>query len=490
MISNSRSGGILLHITSLPNEQGIGTIGKEAFEFIDFLKKSGLKIWQICPLGPTGYGDSPYQTFSAFAGNPLLMDLEDFIARGLLNEADLEKLREFPQDKVDFGSLFVTKNQLLRKAYEQFQKDAEYDDFCREYVFWLHEYALFMAIKDYFGGNSWSEWPGDIKLRNPLQMEQFSISLLNEVDYYKFLQFIFWQQWQKLHNYASEKGISIFGDIPIFVAFDSADAWSNRHLFHFDENGNPTAVAGVPPDYFSATGQLWGNPLYDWNKMKETKFDWWKQRFAHTLQMFDLIRVDHFRGFAGYWAVPAGEPTAVNGSWQPALGDELFTNLQQEFGEMPIVAEDLGVITDAVIALRDKFGFPGMKILQFAFDGEDDNPYLPQNYEENCAAYTGTHDNDTTLGWFQKISKAEKKRICDYLYCSDNDVCWSMIQAIWKSKAKIVVAPLQDFLELDSEARLNTPGVAAGNWQWRLRDNQIDDRLVQKIRKLTEASGR
>ncbi|MDO9576421.1 MAG: 4-alpha-glucanotransferase [Candidatus Cloacimonadales bacterium] len=485
-----RAGSTLLHITSLPNRQGIGTLGKEAFEFIDFLKESCQKIWQICPLGPTGYGDSPYQTFSAFAGNPLLLDLEDFVARGLLNQADLENLREFPQDKVDFGSLFITKNKFLRNAYERFQKDAEYDDFCKKNVFWLHEYALFMAIKNHFGGNSWSGWPVEIKLRDPLQMEQFSISLLNEIDFYKFLQFIFWQQWQKLHEYAQQNEITIFGDIPIFVAFDSADAWSNRHLFHFDENGSPLIVAGVPPDYFSATGQLWGNPLYNWQKMKENNFLWWKQRFAHSIKMFDLIRVDHFRGFAGYWAVPAEEKTAVKGSWQPALGNELFTAMNSIFGEMPIVAEDLGVITDDVIALRNKFGFPGMKILQFAFDGGDDNPYLPQNYEENCAAYTGTHDNDTTVGWFQKISEAEKKQVCDYLFCSEIDVCWSMIKAIWKSKAKIAAAPLQDFLELGSEARLNTPGQAAGNWQWRFTKDQIDEKLVQKIKMLNRVSGR
>lgn len=482
---DARQSGIFLHITSLPNQQGIGTLGKEAFEFVDKLSKADQKIWQICPLGPTGYGDSPYQTFSAFAGNPLLLDMYDLVQRALIETYDLENLSDLSLENVDYGSLFVEKNKLLKKAYYSFEKNENYDQFCNENEFWLHEYALFMSIKDHFGGSSWNSWPTDIKLRSSLEMERFSVNLVDEIDYYKFLQFIFWQQWNKLHSYAAQKGVKIFGDIPIFVALDSADAWSNRHLFHFDENGNPRVVAGVPPDYFSATGQLWGNPLYNWQKMQEDEFSWWKQRFGHSLKMFDLIRVDHFRGFAGYWAVPFNEETAVNGSWQSALGMELFSVLNATYGNMPIVAEDLGVITEDVIELKNKFGFPGMKILQFAFGGGDDNPYLPHNYEANCAAYTGTHDNDTTLGWFNKISKEEQKQVCEYLNCEENEICKAMIQSIWKSRANIAVAPMQDWLELGSEARMNTPGKAAGNWQWRMKADQFNAILIARMKELT-----
>ncbi len=486
----NRKSGILLHITSLPNRQGIGTLGKEAFDCIDFLKKTGTSVWQICPLGPTGYGDSPYQCFSAFAGNPLLLDLHDLVGRELLEESDLQILEELSQEKVDYGSLFIEKNKLLKKAYKRFDKDENYDGFCEENEFWLHEYALFMAIKDQHDGTSWNNWPQQTKLRDPLEMEKLSINLIDKIDYYKFLQYIFRQQWSKLHDYARQNGIEIFGDIPIFVAFDSADVWSNQHLFLFDENGNPTVVAGVPPDYFSVTGQLWGNPLYNWQKMQENNFSWWKERFAHSLKMFDLIRVDHFRGFAGYWAVPASEPTAENGKWEQALGFELFEELQQKFGTMPIVAEDLGVITSDVIALKDKFGFPGMKILQFAFEGGDDNPYLPQNYEENCVAYTGTHDNDTSKGWFEKLPDAEKGRVCDYLNCDESEICRALIKAIWQSRANVAIAPLQDWLELGSEARLNTPGTSGGNWQWRFGMDQINQELLKRMKTLNQENAR
>lgn len=485
MLANKRESGILLHITSLPNEQGIGTLGHEAKEFVDFLVNCGQNIWQICPLGPTGYGDSPYQTFSAFAGNPLLLDMVNLVEKGLLKSKDLEILRHYPREKVDFGEIYRTKNRLLKKAFLGFKKDDTYQKFCDENDYWLHDYALFMAIKDKFGGKAWSDWPRELKLKVALQLEQLGTSLLESIEYYKFLQFVFMQQWTKLHSYASGKGVKIFGDIPIFVAFDSADAWSNRHLFHFDENANPTVVSGVPPDYFSSTGQLWGNPLYNWQKMKETNFFWWRKRFEHSLKMYDLIRVDHFRGFAGYWAVPAGEKTAVHGSWQPAPGNELFSALTETFGNLPVIAEDLGVITEDVIALKNKFGYPGMKILQFGFGSGNDNPYLPHNYPTNCVAYTGTHDNDTTWGWFIKLPEDEKRQICAYLGCKENEICHAMIKAIWQSKARIAIAPMQDWLELGSEARMNTPGKASGNWQWRVRKERLDHILSAKIRELT-----
>lgn len=490
MITERKQSGILLHITSLPNKQGIGTLGNEAYDFIDKLTRAGQKIWQILPLGPTGYGDSPYQTFSAFAGNPLLLDMNDLVKRELLQISDLENLKNLPEEKVDFGSLFIEKNKLLKLAFVKFQRAVIYDVFCSENEFWLHDYAFFMAIKDHFNGKSWHKWPKEIKLRNPFTLNKLKSKLINEIEYHKFLQFLFWQQWQKLHFYAKQNDIKIFGDIPIFVAFDSADAWSNQDLFQFDKAGNPTAVAGVPPDYFSATGQLWGNPLYNWHKMKENNFIWWMQRFRHSIKMYNLIRVDHFRGFCQYWAVPFGEKTAVNGSWQPALGEELFSTLKMDFDSIPIVAEDLGVITDDVIALKEKFGFPGMNILQFAFDGSETNPYLPSNYEENCIAYTGTHDNDTTRGWFQKLSTKEQTQICQTLKCRQSEICFAMINAILASKGDITIIPLQDWLELGSEARMNTPGTDVGNWQWRLLKNQFNIEVVKKIKETTKVFGR
>jgi 4-alpha-glucanotransferase len=482
----SRSNGVLLHISSLPNHQGIGTFGQEAYDFIDFLNETNCGIWQICPLGPTGYGDSPYQCFSAFAGNPFFIDLEKLIEIGLLTNEDVNIFDTLPVEKVDYGRLIPMKNEILKKAFQNFNHSPEFNTYCTENSFWLDDYTMFMALKEHHDGHAWSSWPEEIKLRNRLVLERYGNILAESIEYYKFLQFSFFQQWQKINDYAKQKGITILGDMPIFVAMDSADAWANPEFFYFDEQLNPTIVAGVPPDYFSPTGQLWGNPLYNWEKMKETNFAWWKDRFRHSLAMYDLIRVDHFRGFSGYWAVPVNEETAENGSWQPALGEGLFSELQKAFADLPILAEDLGVITDDVIALRDKFGFPGMKILQFAFDGGRDNPYLPQNYIENCVAYTGTHDNETTLGWFNKLSPDKRKQITEFLECQESEVAWKMIEVIWKSKAIFSISPLQDFLQLGSEARFNTPGQAAGNWQWRLQSHQINESLKLKIKDLNE----
>lgn len=483
-MNSSRMGGILLHISALPGNQGIGSFGNDAFDFIDFMAEAGITLWQICPLGPTGYGDSPYQCFSAFAGNPLFIDLDELIGDGLLEKTEVEAFQNLPTDRVDYGALIPLKQEVFKIAFSRFRETENFTDFCKDNRYWLDDYAFFMALKDHFGGKAWYEWKEDIKLREAQALSKYRSLLHSSMQFHKFLQFCFQKQWLKIRAYAQNKSIQILGDMPIFVSLDSAEAWAKPELFQFDKDHNPIVVAGVPPDFFSPTGQLWGNPLYNWEKMKQDDFFWWSQRFRFAKQLVDLIRVDHFRGFSGYWAVPAGEPTAEKGSWQPASGDELFSSLQKMFGELPILAEDLGIITDEVTALREKFGFPGMKILQFAFEGGDNNPYLPQNYEENFAAYTGTHDNDTTKGWFESSTPEQQQRICEYLNCQENEVCDQMLRAIWNSKANFAIAPLQDFLELGSEARFNTPGVAGGNWQWRVKSEQLTSELKKKIMQL------
>ncbi|MFO7897129.1 MAG: 4-alpha-glucanotransferase [Candidatus Cloacimonadales bacterium] len=490
MKSFSRAGGILLHISALPGRQGIGTLGKAAYDFIDFLAQAQIKLWQICPLGPTGFGDSPYQSFSAFAGNPLFIDLEKLREKGLLNQAESQSLNDLPTQKVDYGALIPRKKEILNLAFQRFVASSEFDKFCTENKVWLDDFAFFMALKEHFDGICWTDWPREIKLREEEARQRYAIELAERIQYFKFVQFTFFEQWQAVRAYANERNIKILGDMPIFIAFDSADAWANKEIFYFDENCNPTLVAGVPPDYFSSTGQLWGNPLYNWEKLQEDNFSWWKLRFFFAQQMYDSIRIDHFRGFVAYWAVPAAASTAEQGSWKAASGDELFQELARELGELLIVAEDLGVITAEVTALRKKYGFPGMKVLQFAFQGGDQNPYLPHNYKKSFVAYTGTHDNDTTRGWFEKISIELKRRVCSYLNCKPTEICPAMLHAIWQSKADWAIAPLQDFLELGSEARFNTPGVAGGNWQWRLDSAQITPELTQRIRKLTIESKR
>ncbi len=485
----NRSSGILLHITSLPGDYGIGSFGKDAFDFVDFLKKSGQSIWQICPLGPTGYGDSPYQSFSAFAGNPLLIDVEELVVLNLVQKNDLRKLKELPHKFVDFGNVIKEKNTILRAAFENFNENNNFKNFVQENTFWLEDYTLFMSLKNYFKGQSWNLWPAEIKKRNPLILKEMKQKLSAEIAFQTFCQFIFFQQWNSLKTYANKQGIQIFGDMPIFVSFDSADAWANSEIFLFDSKMNPISVAGVPPDYFSSTGQLWGNPLYNWEKLKQTNYSWWKKRFAFALKMYDLIRIDHFRGFSEFWAVPAIEKTAINGSWQPAYGKELFQTIINEFGELPIIAEDLGVITEDVIQLRDYFQFPGMKILQFAFGGNEENPYLPHNIEERSVVYTGTHDNDTTLGWYNSAPKKVKSHTKKYLKTKTADISWSLIETAWKCKSVIAIAPLQDFLSLDSTARFNSPGIAGGNWQWRL-NTFLSDKLAKKISDLTSKNGR
>lgn len=493
-----RSSGILFHPTSLPGKYGIGTLGKEAYAFIDFLKKSRQKLWQIFPLGPTGYGDSPYQSFSSFAGNPYLIDFDLLIEAHLLSEEDLRDVFFGDNEEyIDYGAIYNQKYPLLRKAYENFKSSDNHEmrenleHFKRENASWLNDYSLYISLKNHFNGLPWNEWAHDIKNREHEAMEHYKNELADDVEYHNFIQFLFFKQWGDVKRYANENGIKIIGDIPIFVAADSSDAWANPEIFLFDEERKPVKVAGVPPDYFSATGQLWGNPLYNWQKLKETNYSWWVERVRANLSTCDIIRIDHFRGFEAYWAVPYGDDTAINGQWEPGPGIDLFNAIKSQLGELPIIAEDLGLMTQGVIDLREATGFPGMKILGFAFDSGEENDYLPHTYTKNCVVYTGTHDNDTLIGWFQKAKEEDRQFARDYLNSrSDDEIHWDAIRGAWSSVASMAISPVQDFLGLGSEARINTPGVAAGNWQWRLKHGVLTDELADRIAKLTKVYSR
>ena len=493
-----RSSGILFHPTSLPGKYGIGTLGKEAYAFIDFLKKSRQKLWQIFPLGPTGYGDSPYQSFSSFAGNPYLIDFDLLIEAHLLSEEDLRDVFFGDNEEyIDYGAIYNQKYPLLRKAYENFKSSDNHEmrenleHFKRENASWLNDYSLYISLKNHFNGLPWNEWAHDIKNREHGAMEHYKNELAYDIEYHNFIQFLFFKQWGDVKRYANENGIKIIGDIPIFVAADSSDAWANPEIFLFDEERKPVKVAGVPPDYFSATGQLWGNPLYNWQKLKETNYSWWVERVRANLSTCDIIRIDHFRGFEAYWAVPYGDDTAINGQWEPGPGIDLFNAIKSQLGELPIIAEDLGLMTQGVIDLREATGFPGMKILGFAFDSGEENDYLPHTYTKNCVVYTGTHDNDTLIGWFQKAKEEDRQFARDYLNSrSDDEIHWDAIRGAWSSVANMAISPVQDFLGLGSEARINTPGVAAGNWQWRLRHGVLTDELAERIAKLTRVYSR
>ena len=493
-----RSSGILFHPTSLPGKYGIGTLGKEAYAFIDFLKKSRQKLWQIFPLGPTGYGDSPYQSFSSFAGNPYLIDFDLLIEAHLLSEEDLRDVFFGDNEEyIDYGAIYNQKYPLLRKAYENFKSSDNHEikenleHFKRENASWLNDYSLYISLKNHFNGLPWNEWAHDIKNREHGAMEHYKNELADDIEYHNFIQFLFFKQWGDVKRYANENGIKIIGDIPIFVAADSSDAWANPEIFLFDEERKPVKVAGVPPDYFSATGQLWGNPLYNWQKLKETNYSWWVERVRANLSTCDIIRIDHFRGFEAYWAVPYGDDTAINGQWEPGPGIDLFNAIKSQLGELPIIAEDLGLMTQGVIDLREATGFPGMKILGFAFDSGEENDYLPHTYTKNCVVYTGTHDNDTLIGWFQKAKEEDRQFARDYLNSrSDDEIHWDAIRGAWSSVANMAISPVQDFLGLGSEARINTPGVAAGNWQWRLKHGVLTDELAERIAKLTKVYSR
>ncbi len=486
-----RRSGILLHPTSLPGPHGIGDFGQGAYDFVDFLIESGQKLWQVFPLGPTGFGDSPYQCFSAFAGNPFLISLTKLQEDGFLTKNDIKPKQSFPDDKVDYGAVINFKLPLLKEAYKKFIKKAnsvqkrKFADFCFLNRDWLNDYTLFMALKDHNKGKPWNQWNKELIKREEHVLDKWTEKLHNEVEYHKFVQFIFFQQWRDVKAYANTNNIDIIGDIPIFVASDSVDAWANQELFHFDENGNSTVVAGVPPDYFSATGQLWGNPLYDWDVMKKNGFQWWIKRIKAILNLVDVIRVDHFRGFEAYWEIPAGEKTAMNGQWVKAPGEELFTAVKNELGKLPIIAEDLGVITPPVEKLRDDFDFPGMKILQFAFtktkDPMDNVKYAPHNFEKECVVYTGTHDNQTSVGWFNTCDTLNKKMLLDYLGNDGEDFIWDFMKLAISSVANTSVVPLQDVLGLDDAARMNTPGKPGGNWTWRYDEKMLTMEIRDKM---------
>lgn len=488
-----RSCGILLHPTSLPGKYGIGDIGKEAFKFIDFLEKAGQKIWQILPLGPTGYGNSPYQCYSSLAGNPLLISLEELVEKKLLSKQDVDNqdLFNFTENQVNFEDVQLYKNLLLQKAYNnftssEFEADQNgFDLFCKNKCNWLDDYALFMALKKYFNDLPWYEWADDFKLRNAEALNFYKQKLKNEIALQQFIQYLFFSQWEAVRLYANTKGIKIIGDIPLYVSFDSADVWIYPEYFLLDEHRNPISVSGVPPDYFSKTGQLWGNPVYNWEVLEKNQFSWWVNRIQENLKLYDIIRVDHFRGLSAYWAIPFGDETAINGEWIDAPGKQLFDTLLCKLGDLPLIAEDLGAITPEVEQLRDTFDFPGMKILQFAFDSDEANEYLPHTYIKNCIAYTGTHDNNTVRGWWNSTTEENKQHVLDYLNCSENDVCWTLIRAVWSSVANITIVPLQDLLELGEEGRMNTPGATANNWLWRFREDSLTNKLAEKMKKIT-----
>jgi len=495
----SRVSGILLHPTSLPSRFGIGDLGSEAYRFIDFLVKANQKIWQILPLGPVGYGNSPYMCYSALAGNPILIDLETLCREGLVDLAEIAYPPSFSSDHVDYDLVKSFKLPLFRKAYERFHsqanpdRQAQYQKFCQDTAYWLDDYALFVALKQNFNDLAWNEWPAPIAKRDPTELAKWREQLATEIDFCRYLQFEFHQQWSALKRYANQYGIEIFGDIPIYVAQDSADVWSNPEIFCLDPaTGNPALMSGVPPDYFSETGQLWGNPVYNWEVLQKTGFKWWIQRFKAILEYVDLIRIDHFRGFESFWAVPAGETTAMNGEWVDAPGREFFLKLREELGELPIVAEDLGIITPEVEALRDEFGFPGMKILHFAFDSGAENPYLPYNYRSpNFVVYTGTHDNNTTMGWYDERATDQNQWVWNYLGCSRGEgVNWDLIRLALASVADRAIFPMQDLLGLGADCRMNEPSKPDGNWDWQLRPDAITDEIADRLRFYTGIYGR
>lgn len=490
----SRSCGILLHPTSLPGPFGIGDLGREAGDFVEMLKESGQTLWQILPVSPPGYGNSPYQTYSVFAGNEWLISPALLVEEGLLSKDDLNTAPEFEPGRVDYPAVAGWKQALFQESFERFNHGAfarireTYDKFCEHHGTWLEDYALYRALKQEHGGIPWYRWPKGYVKRDPAKMKTFREKKETEVRYRMFLQFMFFRQWESLKRRCAEADVKLIGDLPIFVAYDSADVWARPDLFRLDAQGKPEGVAGVPPDYFSATGQRWGNPLYRWDVMESEGFEWWVRRFTLLFSLVDIVRVDHFRGFSACWEIPASEPNAIHGSWIETPGAALFTSLREKLGKLPLIAEDLGVITPDVEALRDRFGFPGMKILQFAFH-EGADAYRPHTYDKNCVVYTGTHDNNTTRGWFE-AGEEDVPRALEYLGTNGEEIHWDMIRLALSSVAVMAVYPLQDVLGLGAKARMNTPGTPTGNWEWRVRAEQLLDFPSERLRHLTRMFGR
>ena len=494
-----RASGILLPISSLPSKYGIGCFSESAYQFVDQLKEAGQKYWQILPLGPTSYGDSPYQSFSTFAGNPYFISLEELIEEGTLTKQECDQA-DFGKDErhVDYGKLYKARFPLLRKAYmrSKISENPEFHRFMEENGYWVRDYAIFMAVKAFFGGKSWDQWPEDIRKRWGYAMDYYQRELYYEIEFYEYVQFVFLKQWNRLKEYAHQNGVQIIGDIPIYVAYDSADTWANPELFQLDEENLPSAVAGCPPDGFAADGQLWGNPLYRWEYHRQTGYAWWVSRLAYCYQLYDIVRIDHFRGFDEYFSIPYGDKTAHNGHWEKGPGIELFWRVKECLGEKEVIAEDLGYVTDSVRQLVRDTGYPGMKVLEFAFDSRDTgsaNDYLPHNYPENSVVYTGTHDNETLTGWFEGILPQERQMVRNYLNNhrdSDKEIYWDMICTAMQSVSKLCVIPIQDYLGYGNEARMNQPSTLGENWKWRLKKGELSEELIQKIKNITMWYGR
>lgn len=490
-----RSSGILLPVSSLPSPCGIGSFGDAAYEFVDFLVAAGQKYWQMLPLGPTSYGDSPYQSFSTFAGNPYFIDLGRLVEGELLSKADTDILWGESAESVDYGLLYEKRYTVLRRAYENAKARPAHMNrlaaFSLENEAWLEDYALFMALKDHFSGHPWTEWPRALRLREPDALAAYRAELADPAGFYRFLQMLFFEQWDALRRYANERGVKIIGDLPIYVPLDSADVWAGPAEFQLDENRLPRAVAGVPPDYFTADGQLWGNPLYDWAHMRQSGYAWWMRRMAQAARLFDTVRIDHFRGLASYWAVPYGAANARGGEWIEGPGIHFVRALRETFPQLEIIAEDLGLMTPDVIALVHESGLPNMKVLQFAFDANEPSNYLPHAYERRCVCYTGTHDNTTVRGWYAAASAGDRALAQRYLGLSEAEgVNWGFIRGGMSSVADLFVAQMQDYLGLGDEARMNLPGTVGGNWQWRMQKGAYDGALAEKIAYLTRICGR
>lgn len=483
-----RTSGILMHITSLPGPYGVGTMGKQAYAFVDFLKAAGQSVWQILPLTPTGYGDSPYQSCSIYAGNHYLIDLDALVEEGLLKKSELDGIRWCSrEDKADFGLLYQNRLKVLRIAFRRFTPGEGYGSFCRENRSWLLEFALFMALKDHFGGKPWYDWETPLKVREPEAINRAKADLKEDIDFYCFVQFLFDRQWRALRSYAKRSGIRIVGDVPIYVPLDSADVWSAPELFQLDEKRNPTAVAGCPPDAFSADGQLWGNPLYRWDVHRKDGYRWWIRRLAAAGERYDVVRMDHFRGFEAYWSVPYGDKTAKNGQWIKGPGLAFLNAVKAALPELDMIAEDLGYLTQEVLDLRDSSGYPGMKVLQFAFDSREPSNYLPHTYTRGTVCYTGTHDNMTTRQWLETGTKEMVRYASDYMRLTEEEgMVWGVIRTAMASVSDLCVIPMQDYLNLGGEARMNFPGTLSdSNWTWRAKDGMITQSLAQKIREVT-----